>query len=85
MTRPLDGWYKCRGCGGRIAFFPNGYESDGEKIPPGSVAHSKPFADINTRPVACRLYQSSSTLQLAEIHAGAEPIDAPTDLRPVRG
>lgn len=58
-------WHVCRGgCGWLVGLLRDGLG----QYRPGSVAHQKPEADINVRPVACALYQRLDAEELWALH-----------------
>lgn len=70
-------WFRCRGCGGRGGYFPDGYELNGAHICPGGVTHDKPAEDINVRPVPCALWQRASAEEYWALHQDDERIEGP--------
>jgi hypothetical protein len=77
-------WFKCKGCGEPIGFFPDGLASAG--LEPGSVAHTKPkrFTGIPNS-VPCELYNRLDAQALADLHVGAEPLPEPENFEAILG
>lgn len=78
---PYGYWFKCKGCGKPIGFFPDGLPP---WYPPGSVGHSKP-AHLVGQPgtVPCDLYNRLDGQQLADLHAGCPEIEPPSEMKVV--
>jgi hypothetical protein len=76
----MGNWYKCKGCGKRIGFFPEGLPP---YQPPGSVGHEKPHSKLGVPgSVLCALYNRLSAEELTELHRDAEPVKPPDDMTP---
>lgn len=75
-------WFKCRGCGEPAGYYPAGHWADGCAVPPGSVVHSKPEADINRRSVACALWQRLEPDEFWELHKDDPTLEGPDKLVP---
>ena len=83
-------WVKCKGCGGHLGFFPDGWGDEREAhankgfwIGPGGVAHTKPIAMLNVpNSVPCKLYRELSAEALTAVHADSPEVEAPTNMRP---
>ncbi len=64
-------WFKCKGCGKAIGFFPDGLPG---KLAPGSVAHWKPSENLGkVGTVPCSLFNQLDAGELARLHVDAEP------------
>lgn len=78
MAKNLGHWFKCKGCGQPIGFFPEGLPPH---LPPGTVGHSKPINKIGIpNSVPCELYNRLNAKELADLHIDAEPLEPPAEL-----
>lgn len=67
-------WHRCRGgCGHIVGLLRDGLD----RYEPGSVAHTKPEADINVKPVACELYRTLEAEELWALHEHDPEVQAP--------
>jgi hypothetical protein len=81
MGNGIGQWFKCKGCGQPIGFLPAGVAG-----PRKTCAHVKPDHLIGVpNSVPCALYRRLDADELWELHQDAEPIESPTEFKPVLG
>lgn len=76
-------WYLCKGCGGRIGFFPVGFTGRNEvqTLPPGACAHTKPVEKVGIPDsTECALYRNNDPFELWVIHERETPIEQPSEM-----
>jgi hypothetical protein len=79
-------WYKCKGCGKPIGFFPDGFKSPKGNLPRGAVAHAKPDHLMGIpNSVPCNLFRRLGPVELYLLHQDAEKMEDAEDMTPFLG